>query len=184
MWRLPAILLVLAVAWQAAPVAADQNDPRLDALFGELRAAPDPQAARATEQQIWSIWLKHKDAAINNLMSVGLAQMSRRDYKGALSSFGQIVEADPDFAEGWNKLATVNWLLADYEKSLEDIDRTLSLEPRHFGALSGRGLVYIELEEWEGALDAFEAALAVNPQMRGPRANAEALRLLLERREI
>ena len=117
-------------------------------------------------------------------MSVGVAQMSRRDYSGALGSFAQIIDADPEFAEGWNKRATVHWLMENYEESLVDIEHTLRLEPRHFGALSGRGLVYIELENWEGALEAFEAALAVNPQMRGPQINAEALRLMLERRDI
>ena len=179
-----AMLLLLAAAVAAVPAAADQNDPRLSELFDELQAAPDPRAARDIEQQIWLIWTRHEDDAVNSLMSVGVAQMSRRDYSGALGSFEEIIAADPEFAEGWNKRATVHWLMENYDESLVDIERTLKLEPRHFGALSGRGLVYIELEEWERALEAFEAALAVNPQMRGPQVNAEALRLLLDRREI
>ena len=75
-------------------------------------------------------------------------------------------------------------IVDDFHRSLDDIDKTLALEPRHFGALSGRGLVYINLEEWEPALQAFDDALDVYPQMVGPRVNAEAIRLMLEGRPI
>ena len=110
--------------------------------------------------------------------------MSRRDYGSALETFEVMVGLAPDFAEGWNKRATVHWLLGNYQDSLDDIDKTLALEPRHFGALSGRGLVYINLEEWELALQAFDDALDVYPQMVGPRVNADAIRMMLEGRPI
>ena len=168
----------------ALPAAADQNDPLLDGLFGQLREVPDPVTAQGIEAQIWNLWTTHEDEAINGLMEQGLFAMGRRDFLEALEVFEVMVVQAPSFAEGWNKRATVHWLLGNHQDSLADIARTLALEPRHFGALSGRGLVYTELEEWDMALASFEAALAVNPTMRGARANAEAIRHLLQNREI
>ena len=177
------LLLCLAGLW-ASPAAADQNDPRLDGLFAKLDAAPDPGSARDIELRIWDIWTRHEDEALNVMMEAGQVAMARRDYRAALEAFEQMVVVAPDFAEAWNKRATIHWLLGNYQSSLADIDRTLALEPRHFGALSGQGLVYSELEEWDLALRAFEAALRVYPQMTGPRVNAEAIRHFLQSREI
>ena len=90
----------------------------------------------------------------------------------------------PDFAEGWNKRATVHYLMGNYDKSLSDVAKTLALEPRHFGALSGRGLIYIELEDEKRALEAFEEALAIHPNLVSAAINAKALRERLRKREI
>ena len=181
---LAAIFLLCVASLGASSVRADQNDPQLDQLFRQLLDAPDEAAARPIEQRIWALWISHNDSAVNSLMETGLGQMSRRDYGSALETFEVMVGLAPEFAEGWNKRATVHWLLGNYQDSLDDIDKTLALEPRHFGALSGRGLVYINLEEWELALQAFDDALDVYPQMVGPRVNADAIRLMLEGRPI
>ena len=117
-------------------------------------------------------------------MEIGIGQMAYRNYPSALESFEEMVDLVPEFAEAWNKRATVHWLLGNYQDSLSDIDKTLALEPRHFGALSGRGQVYVDLEEWDLALKAFEDALEVYPQMVGPRLNSEAIRMMLEGRPI
>lgn len=178
-------ILVLCTFWLASPDAfADQDDPRLDALFVELRDAPSAGAAQPIEARIWNLWMTHEDEAINALMQAGVDEMNQRKFRAALDTFAKMIDLAPDYAEGWNKRATVHWLLGNYRDSLADIEKTLALEPRHFGALSGRGLVYAALEEWDLALEAFEDALAVNPHMRGPRANAEAIRELLKEREI
>jgi len=179
-----AIFVLWAVIVSAPPVLADQNAPQLQELFQQLHDAPDPNAARRIERRIWVLWTRHEDSAVSELMKTGLGQMEKRDYGSALETFEEMVALAPDFAEAWNKRATVEWLLGNYQASLTDIDRTLSLEPRHFGALSGRGLVYISLEKWDLALEAFQDALAVYPQMIGPRVNSEAIRLMLNRREI
>ena len=163
---------------------ADQTDPRLESLFEELKTAAEPAAAAPIEQQIWGIWLEPSDPAVQPLLETGMAAMSLGDHRAALEAFDQVVAMAPGFAEGWNKRATVHYLLNNLEESLADIDETLALEPRHFGALSGRGLVYVKLREPEQALAAFEEALEVSPQMIGPRANAEALRELLGQRDI
>jgi len=184
MTRLVQIALCLTLMFLAAPLRADQNDPRLGALFAELKNAQKPAVAEQVEREIWHIWIESDDGAVTLLMRDGMVAMSRQDYRGALGKFDQVVAIAPDFAEGWNKRATVRYLMGDYEGSLADIDKTLALEPRHFGALSGRGLVYIELDRPERALAAFEAALAIHPQLSGANHNAMLLRRYLEEREI
>jgi len=173
-------IVLLLLFGLAAPAAADQDDPRLDRLFEQLYHAPDPVVARAVERAIWEIWLASEDDVINAMMGEGVAAMQRRDYPAALRSFDSMVEMAPDFAEGWNKRATLYYLMGAYESSLDDIIRTLELEPRHFGALSGRGMILHDLGRNEEALTAFEAALDLNPQMPGARLNVEALRKVLK----
>ncbi len=168
----------------AGPAAADQDDPRLEALFARLKAAPDARAAQEFEGSIWHIWIQSDDEVIGMLMDQGRAAMGRRDLRAALGKFDQIVKIAPGFAEGWNKRATVRYLLGDFPGSLDDIARTLKLEPRHFGALSGRGLVWIELEDMKLALESFEAALEVHPNLSGAHQNAAALRREIQKHEI
>ena len=179
-----ALAFVLGLALPAGPVVADQDDPRLEALFAHLKAAPDVPAAEAVEAAIWHIWTQSDDQVIGMLMAQGLAAMIRRDLRAALGKFDQIVKIAPGFAEGWNKRATVHYLLGNFPGSLHDIERTLKLEPRHFGALSGRGLVLLELDQQAGALEAFESALQLHPKLPGANRNAEALRREIQRHEI
>jgi len=166
------------------PAFGDQKDPRLDDLFASLQRVAEPATAARIEQQIWIIWLETSDRDAAALLSTGSRQMSRGDYADALETFDKLVKLAPDFAEGWNKRATVLYLMDDLRRSLEDIARTLELEPRHFGALSGRGLVHIKRDDLERALKAFEETLVVHPLMPGPRANIEAIRKVLKSREI
>lgn len=182
-WSLD-LFVVLCLLVFSHPTLADQKDPVLDRLFGELEGAKSSETARVIELSIWGVWAHSDNAAVNILMRTGSAAMEREDYAGALITFDQIVKIEPEFAEGWNKRATVLYLLGDYEGSLADIEQTLKLEPRHFGALAGRGLVLMEMSDEEAALKAFEDALAVNPFMRGARINAEALRKRLEESTI
>lgn len=183
MYRWATVLLV-CLAFVAAPVAADQKDPRLDNLFALLKAASNYDAAQPSEAAVWGLWSETDDPAARILLRNGVAAMARRDYRKALEKFDQIVTIAPNFAEGWNKRATVYYLVGHYSASLNDIDKTLALEPRHFGALSGRGLVFIELGEEQLALDSFDAALAIHPNLPGAGNNAKFLRKLLEDREI
>lgn len=184
MTRLVQIALCLTVALAAAPLRADQRDPRLDALFADLQAAQTTAVAAPIEREIWNLWIESDDGAVTLLMRDGVAAMARQDYRTAEGKFDQIVAIAPAYAEGWNKRATVRYLRGDYQGSLADIDETLAREPRHFGALSGRGLVYIELDEPERALEAFEAALAIHPFLPGAAHNAMLLRRLLDSRDI
>ena len=182
--KLRATFLAALLAAAASTTGADQTDSRLGALFAELQQAEGYPQAQPAESEIWRIWIEHPDRAVTLLMRKGMEAMGRGDRRGALEDFDQIVKIAPGFAEGWNKRATVHYMLGNHVASLADIEKTLELEPRHFGALSGRGLVYSALEEPELALESFEAALAVHPQMPGARLNAEAIRKMLKAREI
>lgn len=179
-WRAIAIAAVFAGAISLSNNAAvaDQNDPQLDVLFTQLSGNLDTAQVRAIENRIWQIWHRYNgdNEDIDSWMAMGQFANRSGAFDLAHAFYTRIVEAEPDFAEGWNRRATINYLRGAHQESLADIDRTLELEPRHFGALSGQGLVYLALDEPELALAAFEAALAVNPHMPGARANAETLR--------
>ncbi len=189
MKRLPITAIAIFALFSAClamstPVRADQNDERLDALFVRLLEAPGPLEAQQVEGRIWTIWIQSDDGAVQVLMHDGLEALKQGNYPRALGKFEQMVLIAPDFAEGWNKRATVHYLLGNYEQSLADIDKTLELEPRHFGALTGRGLVYAELEDPQRALEAFEDALAIHPNLTSAAINAAHLRELLQDRDI
>lgn len=180
---LRAIFVLAGLVWVGF-AHADQTDTRLDALFGDLLEATAPADAAPVEGQIWTIWLETEDKSVAELLESGMERMAHGDFSAAVKAFDQVVAMAPDFAEGWNKRATVHYLMNNFQQSLEDIAKTLELEPRHFGALSGRGLVYIKLDDLQSALTAFEEALDVHPQMVGPQINAEAIRKILQQRDI
>ena len=159
------IALVMAAALSAAPAHAAQNDPRLTRLFEALKAAQSQSQAHALEGQIAHIWAESSDPETQRLMRRGLGLMAAHDRKAALKAFDEIVAHAPDFAEGWNKRATLEFVLGDYKASIADIARTLRLEPRHFGALAGLGQVELALGNKQAALDAFNQALALDPYL-------------------
>lgn len=167
---------VLALFLLAPPVPAGQKDARLDGLFDKLKAVSGPNEAQVVELMIWQIWTEAGDPATDSLMQLGLAAMQGGDLGGALSLFDAVTQRAPDFAEGWNKRATIFYMMGAYDKSAEDVARVLSLEPRHFGALSGLGLINVQREREDAAIAAFEQALKVNPHMPAVRQNLEDLR--------
>jgi tetratricopeptide (TPR) repeat protein len=171
-----AILASLLIAAPGQPADADQDDPRLDLLFARLQHTPDPAEAHALEQSIWGVWLESGDAAVDRLMQQGILALQVQHYATALQAFDRMVEQAPEFAEGWNKRATVHYLMGNWNASVRDIQRTLALEPRHFGALFGLGLIYQALERHEAALRSFEATLALNPHSESTRRMVEQLR--------
>ncbi len=160
----------------AGRAAADQQDQRLDGLFARLQTTSNRAEAAAAQQQIWQIWIESDDGFADRLMQTGIAAMASRQHTLALEYFDRLVAHAPEFAEAWNKRATVHYLLQDYGASVRDIERTLELEPRHFGALSGLGMIYDAIGEPAAALRSYEAAVAVNPHRDGTRQRIEALR--------
>lgn len=160
------LALSLAICWASAALAT-QDDPRLEELFQRLQEPMSTEEARSIELTIWRIWLEVDDSEVAQHLRRGSQAMAHREFERALVSFNAAVELAPDMAETWNKRATLHYLMGSYEESIEDIRRTLALEPRHFGALSGLGKVLLALHDEEGALKAFEAALKVNPHMPG-----------------
>lgn len=166
------------------PVSGGQNDPRLPALFDALKTAPSDAYANQIEQEIWRAWIVSGNEEIDQLMAIGLQAMAGRDPTLALAVFDEMVKRAPNFAEGWNKRATVHYMLDNYAESIADIEKTLALEPRHFGALSGLGLVNLALRRDAAALDAFEAALKIYPRMPGAESSIRELRDRLKGRGI
>jgi tetratricopeptide (TPR) repeat protein len=173
--RIALLCSVLALGFMT-PAFADQADRRLDGLFERLRATSSEAEAEAAQQQIWQIWIESDDLLANRLMQDGIQAMITRQHALALEYFDRLVEHAPGFAEGWNKRATVYYVMENYEASVLDIERTLELEPRHFGALSGLGMIYDAIGEPAAALRSFEAAVAINPHLYGTRQRIEALR--------
>jgi tetratricopeptide (TPR) repeat protein len=160
------------------PVSADQRDGRLDDLFARLKTTDDPVDAATLQQQIWQIWIEFEDASISQLMRRGMAAMAQGDHDAALDAFDSLVQQAPDFAEAWNKRATVFYLMGRLDESVSDIRQTLSLEPRHFGALSGLSLIYDAVEKPDAAIRSLEAALEINPHLQG---SEDRIRMLREK---
>jgi len=157
---------------------SDQNDPALDSLFEQLEQAESNSQAKAIEAQIWTIWLATDDENASALMSQLTYAMSVGQYELALKLSDQLVDSNPDFSEAWNKRATIQYLLGNHGLSVADIKQTLLLEPRHFGALSGLGLIFMASGNYEAALDAFNAVLELSPSSdnaRGSAASAKAM---------
>ncbi|MFQ5973263.1 MAG: tetratricopeptide repeat protein [Alphaproteobacteria bacterium] len=171
-----AILLSLAIAFLLPAVAAaDQDDPRLDRLFAVLQTTEDTREASVAEQMIWTIWIHSDDERVTDIMRRGIRAMGQQRYGHALELFDELVGQAPEFAEAWNKRATVHYLLGNLEESIADVERTLALEPRHFGALSGLGQIHLLRDEQEAALFAFERALEVHPHLSGARTMSKML---------
>ena len=140
---------------------------------------PDDVVRGLAEQALWEIWSRSGNQDIDRLFETGTHAMSEGRWADAAASFTRIIERDPAFAEGWNKRATVYFLMGEYAKSLADCDEVMKRNPYHFGALSGYGMIYMRLDQPERALDYFERALRVNPNMETVQNTAELLRELL-----
>ena len=152
-----------------------QSDERLDALFVRLYETNDRVEARNIEGLIWQIWLESGDEELDKRMRQGIFAMNNRDFETSLRAFDAVINIAPEYAEGWNKRATLYWLMGELEKSIQDIERTLELEPRHFGALSGLGMIRKAQRRPADAIDAYKQALEIYPTM--PNAAAQ-IRLL------
>ena len=158
---------------------ADQTDIRLPALFEKLHATSDKVTAEAIADQIWAIWSEHgDDERLSQNLLLGTAQMNAGSLRAAEETFTTIIDTDPAFAEAWNKRATVYFLMGAFAQSKSDIAQTIIREPRHFGALSGLGLVETHLGNYAAALKAYEQAAALHPYLEGYEEITTALKKL------
>ncbi len=173
MMRAVALAALLSAAM---PLSADQSAPELDGLFQQLRGAADAAQAQAVEARIWALWSESGDPRVDALLARGTAAMEAGDLERAVALFSTAVERAPRFAEAWNKRATARYLMRDFAASVDDIRRTLALEPRHFGAVSGMGLIFLERGDLRGALDAFERVLEIHPQSPSARVHVQHIR--------
>lgn len=143
----------------------EQREELLDRLFGRLKTAKSDKEAKAVEQSIWRLWTRSGSATDDLLLEQATRSMNARQYDRALDILDAIIEHSPDFSEAYNKRATVNYVVGRLDQSLADINKVLSLEPRHFGALSGLGMIRRDKGDDRGALEAFREALAIHPYM-------------------
>jgi tetratricopeptide (TPR) repeat protein len=144
-----------------------ERNRNIDFLFGALKAAPDDASAKAIEDRIWAVWTGAGNETTNLLMSRAKKAADDKDYDLALRMLSAIIEIKPDFTEAWNRRATVYFLKKDYVNSIADIGKVLAREPRHFGALSGLGLIMQDIGDEKHALDAYRKALEVYPRLKG-----------------
>lgn len=170
--------LLISIAGTSA--FADQTDPRLNDLFNKLRNAQDEAQTAQTANEIWKIWFEHPDPEVARMLREAVALKDAGDLDQALEQVNMVIERAPDFAEAWNQRAVIYFNVGYYDASLRDVEQTLKLEPRHFAALSGRGMCLLGLHDAEEALIAFEEALDVAPWLPNARHHAAVLRERLE----
>ena len=171
-WLLSLLFLLLL----SASADADQNDVRLTELFRSLKSTESASKALVFENKIWNIWMEHYDPEVKSAMFQGVEAMKLQQFEQAFGHFSLLIKLAPDYAEGWNKRATVLYLMGRFKESEANVMRTLELEPRHFGALSGQGLIRIALQDWTGAIYFLESALKINPHMHGVTMNLKYAR--------
>ena len=158
------ILIVSISLLFASKIAlADQNDPRLNNLFKKLNETENQDEIRDLISDIWNIWYEVDDPKVIEYFEKGIQAMRIRNYPLAVRFFNNLIEKDPNFAEAWNKRATVYFMMGDFDKSMQDIIKTLELEPRHFGALDGMGLIFIHQGQYHQAIDVYDKMLEIFP---------------------
>ena len=149
-------------------VNAKDRKSELDKLFSQLKNSKNLSSAQIVEKKIWEIWLIHpsddrRGFRLTELLTQGYRLMNMGELSKAYELFTKIIAVEPDWSEAWNKRATVLYLMNRYQSSLDDIKITLALEPRHFGALSGQALNYIELKQYKKAIESYKAAQKIYP---------------------
>jgi tetratricopeptide (TPR) repeat protein len=162
-----------AIGEPSAPSVQEEEDQAeareaisLDQLFADLKKQANPQAADRIARQIWQMWNSSGSETVDLLMGWAAKAMREENHALAESVLNHVVTLAPDYAEGWNRRATLFYSVNDYTRSLSDIERTLQLEPRHFGALSGLGTILQKTEQKRAALQAWKRVLEVYPANR------------------
>tara|TARA_A100001011_G_scaffold108056_1_gene114659 strand:- start:157 stop:708 length:552 start_codon:yes stop_codon:yes gene_type:complete len=165
--------------------AQNQTISDLDGLFEKLKKTNNLMTAREIEGKIWKLWTTHPtQESLTSLLAKGSQYMSQNQLTSAHNVFSKAIELDPNWAEAWNKRATVLYLMGNLELSQNDIDMVLKLEKRHFGALSGQGLVQTALKNYQKAIDSYIEAHKVYPAMETPLVMIEKLRELIKKESI
>ena len=167
----PAVTVPLVQRQSPADIRADH----LDALFAKLHRVTGERDAKSTEQDIWAVWMSSDSPTAEVLLQQATRAMGGGAFEQSRDILNRLIGAYPDFAEAWNKRATLYFAMGRFTESLADIDKVLELEPRHFGALSGRGMILQRQKNYGAALEAFRDALAINPNMESVKDAVKAL---------
>jgi tetratricopeptide (TPR) repeat protein len=160
---------------------AQLGEPADAAVLLEALYDADPDVRLHAQGAVWQVWGRSGNPEMDALLKSGIHHMEEGRMGQAVEAFTRITERLPDFAEGWNKRATAYYLMGDYDQSLKDCDEVMKRNPQHFGALSGYGLIYIRRGELERALEYFERALEINPNMESVEQSIELIRYKLSK---
>lgn len=169
-------------------INAEEKNKELDTLFTQLKTN-DYILALKTEKKIWKIWSTHpsndrKGFRLTDMLAQGDNLISEKEFSKAIDIFSLIISIDSNWAEAWNKRATVLYLSGRYEDSIKDIEKVLQLEPRHFGALSGFGLNQIELKNYKAALKSYQEVQKIYPTMEAAKKMIPILKELISGQKI
>tara|TARA_B100000579_G_scaffold41423_1_gene28886 strand:- start:980 stop:1486 length:507 start_codon:yes stop_codon:yes gene_type:complete len=165
--------------------AQDNQKKQIDNLFNQLKTASNYEDSKKIESKIWELWTTHpSENSLTALLADGSFYMSQNKLETAYETFTKTIELDSNWAEAWNKRATVLYLMGNYESSQADINKVLELEKRHFGALSGQGLVQTALKNYQKAIDSYIEAHKVHPNMKSPLIMIEKLQLQIQKESI
>ena len=180
------IIIFFSTIFFSSLVAAEKDqEARLQGLFKDLQNTFDLNEARKIEDEIWDVWTTHpSEETLTSLLKKGTTYMSQNQLTSAHNVFSKAIELDPNWAEAWNKRATVLYLMGNFELSQNDIDMVLSLEKRHFGALSGQGLVQTALQNYQKAIDSYIEAHKIYPSSQSTLRMIEQLNILIQKESI
>ena len=163
---------------------ANDRDVRLNQLFNELKVN-QAKVASIVEQKIWKIWSTHPtDEKLTTRLEEGSQFVRDQKFSKAIDIFTEVINLDQNWAEAWNKRATVFYLMGEFKKSQNDIDKVLRIEARHFGALAGQGLVNIQLKNYEKAILSYQKAKEINPSMQSPEIMIRQIEELIKQQTI
>ena len=175
------IFLIILFISSSFSSAQSSQENVLNNLFNQLKKVNNSKSAALLEAKIWSIWNEHPtNSKLTERLEFGTELMQYGDYNYALRVFDNIIVNDPKWSEAWNKRATVYFLMRQFTDSLDDIDKVLNIEPRHFGALSGQARIFIKLQKYEMAIESIERALKFYPSFKSREMIPEIERLIRE----
>ena len=166
------------------PLSADDRNIKLDNLFNKLKIENSDRVFEI-EQEIWQIWSTHpSNDKLTDLLGTGSNYVNNNQLSKAVEIFTEVILKDPNWAEAWNKRATVLYLMGEFQKSQNDIDKVLELEKRHFGALAGQGLVNIQLKNYEKAIKSYQEAMIVYPSMNSAELMIKKIKDMINKESI
>ena len=178
------ILTILILFFSTTILSANERDTELNNLFLELKKNI-PSLSSRIAQQIWTLWSTHPtDQKLTSLLDEGSRLIQDQKLNRAIDVFTEAIELDPSWAEAWNKRATVFYMVGEFKKSQDDIDKVLELEERHFGALAGQGMVNIQLKNYDKAKQSYQKVQEIYPGMKSPKVMIEQIEELIKRQSI
>ena len=178
------ILTIIIFFLSTAALSANDRNAELDKLFLELKK-DIPSLSSRIAQQIWTLWSTHPtDQKLTSILNEGSRLVQDQQLTRAINVFSEAIELDPTWAEAWNKRATVFYMVGEFQKSQDDIDKVLELENRHFGALAGQGMVNIKLMNYDKAKRSYQKAQEIYPAMKSSKVMIEQIEELIKRQSI